>query len=59
MHIKQFSTLPGPSQDPSVVGLLRVEVPVATQMVHQWQYGTIRDSLITIYMLLHYWRAKD
>lgn len=53
MHIKQFSTLPGPSQDPSVVGLLRVEVPVATQMVHQWQYGTIRDSLITTYMLIH------
>lgn len=53
MHIQQFSTLPGASQDPSVVGLLRVDVPVATQMVHQWQYGTIQDSLIPIYMLIH------
>ncbi|GAB0205181.1 hypothetical protein GRJ2_002983700 [Grus japonensis] len=40
---EQLSTLPGLSEDPSVVGLLRVEeqqVPIATTMVHQWQYHT-------------------
>ena len=37
---KQLPTLPGLSEDPSVVGLLRVEeqqVPVATTTVHQRQ----------------------
>ena len=36
--IEQLSTLPGLSEDPSVVGLLRVEgqqVPIATTAVHQ------------------------
>ncbi|KAK4810935.1 hypothetical protein QYF61_013343 [Mycteria americana] len=50
-EIKQLSTLPGLSKDPSVVGLLRVEeqqVPIATTMVHRRQYRTNRDSLIPI-----------
>ena len=41
--IEQLSTLPGLSEDPSVVGLLRVEgqqVPIATTAVHQQQYHT-------------------
>ncbi|KAK4825458.1 LOW QUALITY PROTEIN: hypothetical protein QYF61_027613 [Mycteria americana] len=50
-EIKQLSTLPGLSEDPSVVGLLRVEeqqVPIATTTVHRRQYRTNRDSLIPI-----------
>ena len=41
--IEQLPTLPGLSEDPSVVGLLRVEgqqVPIATTAVHQQQYHT-------------------
>ena len=53
---EQFSTLPGLSEDPSVVGLLRVEeqqVPIATTAVHRRQYRTSRDSLIPIHTLIH------
>ncbi|PKU36695.1 hypothetical protein llap_13006 [Limosa lapponica baueri] len=41
--ITQLSTLPGLSDDPSVVGLLKVkeqQVPIATSAVHQGQYHT-------------------
>ena len=54
--IEQLSTLPGLSDDPSVVGLLRVEeqqVPIATTTVHRRQYRTNRDSLIPIHTLIH------
>ncbi|KAK4824819.1 hypothetical protein QYF61_019669 [Mycteria americana] len=54
-EIKQLSALPGLSEDPSVVGLLRVEeqrVPIATAMVHRQQYRTNRDSLIPIHKLI-------
>ena len=54
--IEQLSTLPGLSEDPSAVGLLRVEeqqVPIATTRVHRRQYRTNRDSLIPIHMLIH------
>ena len=55
--IKQLSsTLPGLSEDPFVVGLLRVEeqqVPVATRTVHRRQYRTNRDSLAPIHELIH------
>ncbi|GAB0178636.1 hypothetical protein GRJ2_000328900 [Grus japonensis] len=53
--IKQLSTLPGLSEDPSVLGLLRVEeqqVPVTTRTVHWWQYRTNRDSLIPIHKMI-------
>ncbi|GAB0206702.1 hypothetical protein GRJ2_003135800 [Grus japonensis] len=42
-------------EDPSVVGLLRVEeqqVPIATTTVHQRQYCTTRDSLVPIHKLI-------
>ncbi|KAK4815633.1 hypothetical protein QYF61_005195 [Mycteria americana] len=55
-EIKQLSTLPGLSEDPSVVGLLRVEeqqVPNATTKVHWKQYRTNRDSLIPIHKLIN------
>ncbi|KAK4806163.1 hypothetical protein QYF61_001086 [Mycteria americana] len=55
-EIKQLSTLTGLSEDPSVVGLLRVEeqqVPIATTAVHRRQYRTNRDSLIPIHKLIH------
>ena len=42
-NIKQLSTMPSLSEDPFVVGLLRVEeqqVPIATSAVHQQQYCT-------------------
>ncbi|GAB0207072.1 hypothetical protein GRJ2_003172800 [Grus japonensis] len=49
--MEPFSTLPGLSEDPSVVGLLRVEeqqVPIATTTVHWQQYRINRDSLVPI-----------
>ncbi|GAB0209508.1 hypothetical protein GRJ2_003416500 [Grus japonensis] len=55
-EIEPLSTLPGLSEDPSVVELLRVEeqqVPIATTTVHQRQYHTNRDSLVPIHKLIH------
>ncbi|XP_071665199.1 uncharacterized protein [Patagioenas fasciata] len=52
---EQLSDLPGLSDDPSVVGLLRVDdqqVPIATMTVHRQQYRTNRDSLIPIQKLI-------
>ncbi|GAB0186980.1 hypothetical protein GRJ2_001163300 [Grus japonensis] len=54
-EIELLSSLPGLSEDPSVVGLLRVEeqqVPVATTTVHWQQYRTNRDSLVPIHKLI-------
>ncbi|KAK4826273.1 hypothetical protein QYF61_006720 [Mycteria americana] len=56
-EIKQLSTLPGLSEDPSVVGLLRVkeqQVPITTTTVHRRQYRTNRDSLIPIHKLIRW-----
>jgi len=53
--IKQLSTSPGLSEDPSVVGLLRVEeeqVPITTTTVHWQQYHTNQDSLIPTHKLI-------
>ncbi|GAB0202801.1 hypothetical protein GRJ2_002745700 [Grus japonensis] len=55
-EIEPLSSLPGLSEDPSVVGLLRVEeqqVPIATTTVHRRQYRTNRDSLVPIHELIH------
>lgn len=41
--IRQLNTFPGLSEDPSAVGLLRVEeeqVPIATTTIHRRQYHT-------------------
>ncbi|KAK4810453.1 LOW QUALITY PROTEIN: hypothetical protein QYF61_004233, partial [Mycteria americana] len=54
-EIKQLSTLPGLSEDPSVVRMLRVkeqQVPIATTTVHRRQHRTNRDSLIPIHELI-------
>ncbi|GAB0206921.1 hypothetical protein GRJ2_003157700 [Grus japonensis] len=54
-EIEPFSSLPGLSEDPSVVGLLRVkeqQVPIATTTVHRRQYRTNRDSLVPIHKLI-------
>ncbi|GAB0199240.1 hypothetical protein GRJ2_002389400 [Grus japonensis] len=54
-EIETLSSLPGLSEDPSVVGLLRVEeqqVPIATTTVHRRQYRTNRDSLVPIHKLI-------
>ncbi|GAB0190167.1 hypothetical protein GRJ2_001482000 [Grus japonensis] len=54
-EIEPLSSLPGLSEDPSVVGLLRVEeqqVPIATTTVHRRQYRTNRDSLVPIHELI-------
>jgi len=54
-EIKQLSTLPGLSEDPSVVGLLRVEeqqVPITATTLHRCQYRTNRDSLLPIHQLI-------
>ncbi|KAF4793436.1 hypothetical protein TURU_111412 [Turdus rufiventris] len=53
--IRKLNTLPGLSDDPSAVGLPRVEeqqVPIATATVHRWQYRTDRDSVIAIYEMI-------
>ncbi|GAB0210241.1 hypothetical protein GRJ2_003489900 [Grus japonensis] len=54
-EIELLSSLPGLSEDPSIVGLLRVEeqqVPIATTTVHPRQYRTDRDSLVPIHKLI-------
>ncbi|GAB0204035.1 hypothetical protein GRJ2_002869100 [Grus japonensis] len=54
-EIEPFCTLPGLSEDPCVVGLLRVEeqhMLIATTSVHWWQYHTNRDSLVPIHKLI-------
>ncbi|RMC20918.1 hypothetical protein DUI87_01771 [Hirundo rustica rustica] len=53
--IKKLNTLPGLSENPSAVGLLKVEeqqVPVATSTVHRRQYQTNRDAVIPIHKMI-------
>ncbi|RMC19330.1 hypothetical protein DUI87_03938 [Hirundo rustica rustica] len=53
--IKKLNSLPGLSENPSAVGLLKVEeqrVPVATSMVHRRQYRTNRDAVIPIHKMI-------
>ncbi|RMC19609.1 hypothetical protein DUI87_03168 [Hirundo rustica rustica] len=53
--VKQLNTLPGLSENPSAVGLLRVEeqqVPIATSIVHRRQYRTTRDAVIPIHKMI-------
>jgi len=54
-EVKQLSILPGLLEDPSVLGLLRVEeqqVPITTRTGHQQQCRTNRDSLIPTHKLI-------
>ncbi|TRZ11245.1 hypothetical protein HGM15179_015861 [Zosterops borbonicus] len=54
-NIRELNTLPGLSDDPSAVELLRVEeqqVPTATTTVHRRQYRTDRDSVIPIHEMI-------
>ncbi|XP_029815793.1 uncharacterized protein LOC115307487 [Manacus vitellinus] len=54
-EIRQLNTLPGLSEDPSAVGLLKVEeqlVPIATATVHRRQYRTDRDSVTPIQKMI-------
>ncbi|RMB88511.1 hypothetical protein DUI87_35088 [Hirundo rustica rustica] len=53
--VKQLNTLPGLSENPSAVSLLRVEeqqVPIATSIVHHRQYRTTRDAVIPIHKMI-------
>ncbi|RMC09728.1 hypothetical protein DUI87_13515 [Hirundo rustica rustica] len=53
--VKQLNTLPGLSEHPSAVGLLKVEeqqVPIATSIVHRRQYRTTRDAVIPIHKMI-------
>ncbi|RMC03351.1 hypothetical protein DUI87_20547 [Hirundo rustica rustica] len=53
--IKKLNSLPGLSENPSAVGLLKVEdqqVPVATSTVHRRQYRTNQDAVITIHKMI-------
>ncbi|KAF4798806.1 hypothetical protein TURU_060657 [Turdus rufiventris] len=53
--IKQLNTLSGLSENPSAVGLLKVEeqqVPTATLTVHRRQYRTNRDAIIPIHKMI-------
>ncbi|RMC20506.1 hypothetical protein DUI87_01357 [Hirundo rustica rustica] len=54
--IKKLNTLPGLSENPSAVGLLKVQeqqVPIATSIVHCRQYRTTRDAVIPIHKMIH------
>ncbi|RMB99714.1 hypothetical protein DUI87_23716 [Hirundo rustica rustica] len=54
--IKKLNTLLGLSENPSPIGLLKVEVqqvPVATSTVHHRQYQTNRDAVIPIHKMIH------
>ncbi|RMC09781.1 hypothetical protein DUI87_13568 [Hirundo rustica rustica] len=53
--IKKLNSLPGLSENPSAVGLLKVEeqrVPVATSTVHRRQYRKNRDAVIPIHKMI-------
>ncbi|RMB93151.1 hypothetical protein DUI87_30473 [Hirundo rustica rustica] len=53
--IRQLNTLPGLSENPSAVGLLKVQeqqVPIATSIVHRRQYKTTRDAVIPIHKMI-------
>uniref|UniRef100_A0A8U8C7R6 Uncharacterized protein n=1 Tax=Geospiza parvula TaxID=87175 RepID=A0A8U8C7R6_GEOPR len=53
--VKQLNSLPGLSENPSAVGLLKVEeqrVPIATSTVHRRQYRTNRDAVIPIHKMI-------
>ncbi|RMC21517.1 hypothetical protein DUI87_02383 [Hirundo rustica rustica] len=53
--IRQLNTLPGLSENPSAVGLLKVQeqrVPIATSIVHRRQYRTTRDAVIPIHKMI-------
>ncbi|RMC16846.1 hypothetical protein DUI87_06099 [Hirundo rustica rustica] len=52
---KKLNSLPGLSENPSAVGLLKVEeqrVPVATSTVHRRQYRTNQDAVIPIHKMI-------
>ncbi|RMC18270.1 hypothetical protein DUI87_04152 [Hirundo rustica rustica] len=53
--IKKLNSLPGLSENPSAVGLLKVEeqrVPVATLTVHRRRYRRNRDAVIPIHKMI-------
>ncbi|RMC11042.1 hypothetical protein DUI87_12234 [Hirundo rustica rustica] len=53
--IKKLNSMSGLSENPSAVGLLKVEeqrVPVATSMMHRQQYRTNRDAVIPIHKMI-------
>ncbi|RMC05564.1 hypothetical protein DUI87_18761 [Hirundo rustica rustica] len=53
--IKKLNTLPGQSENPCAVGLLKAEeqrVPVATSTVHHQQYRTNQDAMIPIHKMI-------
>ncbi|RMC21390.1 hypothetical protein DUI87_02253 [Hirundo rustica rustica] len=53
--IKKLNSLPELLENPSAVGLLKVEeqrVPVATSTVHRRQYRTNRDAVIPIHKMI-------
>ncbi|RMB92962.1 hypothetical protein DUI87_30610 [Hirundo rustica rustica] len=53
--IQQLNPLPGLSENPSAVGLLKVQeqrVPIATSIVHRRQYRTTRDAVIPIHKMI-------
>ncbi|RMB93697.1 hypothetical protein DUI87_29927 [Hirundo rustica rustica] len=53
--IRQLNTLPGLSENPSAVGILKVQeqrVPIATSIMHRRQYRTTRDAVIPIHKMI-------
>ncbi|RMB88993.1 hypothetical protein DUI87_34642 [Hirundo rustica rustica] len=53
--IKKLNSLPGLSENPSAVELLKVEeqrVPIVTSTVHRRQYRTNRDAVIPIHKMI-------
>ncbi|RMC18062.1 hypothetical protein DUI87_04941 [Hirundo rustica rustica] len=53
--IRQLNTLPGLSENPPAVGLLKVQeqrVPIATSIVHHRQCKTTRNAVIPIHKII-------
>ncbi|RMC19222.1 hypothetical protein DUI87_03827 [Hirundo rustica rustica] len=60
--IQQLNALPGLSENPSAVGLLKVQeqrVPIATSIVHRRQYRTTRDAVIPIHKIIQELESQE
>ncbi|GAB0179130.1 hypothetical protein GRJ2_000378300 [Grus japonensis] len=60
-EMKQLSTLLGLLEDPSVglLGVKEQQVPIATTIVHRWQYHSSRDSLVPTHKVIHQVESQE
>ncbi|TRZ20352.1 hypothetical protein HGM15179_006775 [Zosterops borbonicus] len=60
--IRQLNTLPGLSENPITVGLLKGEeqiVPIATSTAHHQQYRTTQDAVIPIHKMIRELESQE